>query len=126
MLPHQSHITKYFFIALVLLILVYAYFEARNMLYGPQIFIDSREAITVTDEKIEISGQVKNVVEITLSGNPVFIDDVGVFNETRLLAEGINRFVFEAKDKFGRTKEEILEIIYTPERAPTNVGSIEE
>ncbi len=126
MLPHQSHITKYFFIALVLLILVYAYFEARNILYGPQIVIDTSETITVTDEKIEVSGQVENVVEITLSGNPVFIDDTGVFTETRLLAEGVNVFVFEAKDKFGRKKEEVLQIIYTPEQTSTNVDTIEE
>ena len=112
MLPHHSKLTKYLFAAFVVVLLFYAYFEARNLLYGPQIVLQSGEAITVQDELIEISGTVKNVVEITLSGRPVFIDDTGFFTEKLLLAEGLNRFVFEARDKFNRQTQEVLEIVY--------------
>lgn len=110
--------------------LVYAYFEARNMLHGPQIVLVSDEAITVQNELVEISGTVKNVVEITLSGRPVFIDDTGLFTEKLLLAEGVNRFIFEARDKFGREKKEVLEIVYQPpdlpQRTPIETDTIEE
>ncbi|MBF05283.1 hypothetical protein CL644_01080 [bacterium] len=112
MLPHHSKLTKYFFAAFVVVLLFYAYFEARNLLYGPQIVLQSGEAITVQEELIEISGTVKNVVEITLSGRPVFIDDTGFFTEKLLLADGLNRFVFEARDKFNRKTQEVLEVVY--------------
>lgn len=114
MLLHHTRITKYLFAAFVLIVLVYAYFEARNMLYGPQIVLETTGAITVHDELVEISGTVKNVVEITLAGRLVFIDDTGFFTERLLLAEGVNRFVFEARDKFDNTKREVLEIVYQP------------
>jgi len=129
MLFHHSKLTKYIFAAFVFVVLIYAYFEARNMLYGPQIILQSNDAITVHDELIEISGTVKNVVEITLAGRPVFIDDTGLFTEKLLLAEGLNRFTFEARDKFDNKKSETLEVVYTPsedKQRDLNVGTIEE
>jgi len=85
------------------------------MLYGPQIVLETTTgAITVYDELVEIRGTVKNVVEITLSGRPVFIDDSGLFTEKVLLAEGVNRFVFEARDKFDNTKRQVLQVVYQP------------
>jgi hypothetical protein len=114
MFSHRSRTTKYFFAAFVLVVLIYTYFEARNMLFGPQIALATNDAITVQEERIEISGTVRNVVEITLSGRPIFIDDSGFFTETFLLAEGVNRFVFEARDKFGRETREVLEVVYNP------------
>ncbi len=114
MFPHHSRLTKYFFAAFVLLVLAYAYYEAQNMLYGPQIALEQEGAITVYEELIEIRGTVKNVVEITLSGRPIFIDDTGLFTEKILLAEGLNRFIFEARDKFNHTQKEVLEVVYIP------------
>lgn len=130
MLPHHSRITKYFFLALVIVILMYAYYEARNMIYGPQIVLaDNAGAVTVHEELVEIRGAVKNVVEITLSDRPVFIDDEGNFTEKLLLAPGLNRFVFEARDKFDRTKREVLEVVYEPEpgtHRSLNIDTIED
>ena len=129
MLSNRSKLTKYFFALFVLIVLAYAYYEARNMLYGPQIVLDSEEAITVDEELVEISGTVKNVVEITLDGRIVFIDDTGMFAEKLLLAEGLNRFAFEAQDKFGRETREVLEIVYQPpfvqQQTPTETDTIE-
>ncbi len=114
MLPHHTKITKYFFLAFIILLFVYGYFEAQNLLLGPQINLGTQESITVDEELIEISGIVRNVIEITLSGRSVLISDEGVFSEELLLSEGLNEFVFEAKDKFGREKIETLEVVYKP------------
>lgn len=122
MLHHRSRLTKYLFAALVVAILIYAYFEARNLLYGPQIELAHSGAITVHEELVAISGTVENVTEITLSGRPVFIDDTGLFTEELLLAEGVNRFVFEARDRFGNTTRETLQIVYQPRE---ETGTIE-
>lgn len=123
MLHHRSRLTKYLFAAFVVIILIYAYFEARNLLYGPQIVLTDSGAITVYDEQIEISGTVQNVSKITLSGRPVFIDDTGRFSETLLLAGGVNTFVFEAQDRFGNSTREVLRVMYQPRE---ETGTIEE
>ena len=114
MLPHHSRLTKYLFGAFVLIVLIYAYFEAQNILYGPQIALEQSGAVTVHEELIEIRGTVKNVVEITLGGRPIFIDDTGLSRPQLMLAEGLNRFVFEARDKFDHTRKEVLEVVYIP------------
>lgn len=132
MLPHHSKLTKYFFAIFVLILLFYAFFEAQNMIYGPQIVIENGEAITVQEELIEISGTVKNVVEITLSGRTIFIDDTGLFSEKLLLAKGLNTFIFEARDKFNHQTKEILQVVYQPnplktvEQEPVETDSIKE
>ena len=129
MYVHRSRIMVYLFATFVVVVLVYAYFEARNMLYGPQVVLTTPETITVPDELIAISGTSKNVVSITLDGRSVFVDDNGSFTEKLLLAEGVNRFVFEARDKFGRETQRTLEVVYQPptpaERTPEKTDTIE-
>ncbi len=127
MLFHRSRATKYIFAAFVLVVLMYAFFEARNVLYGPQILLGTTGAITVTDALVEISGTVKNVTSFTLDGRSVFISDSGVFLEKVLLAEGLNEFVFEASDKFDNQTREVLKVVYLPkkgERPNLNADSI--
>lgn len=130
MLPHHTKITKYLFVLFIILILGYAYISSRNLLWGPQIIINGpQDGISVETELVEITGAVKNVIDITLSGRSVFITEEGVFTERLLLSEGINRFVFEARDKFGRETREILQIVYDPKEQTTPVqedASIEE
>ncbi len=116
MLFNRSRATKYIFAAFVLVVLMYAFFEARNVLYGPQILLGTTGAITVTDALVEISGTVKNVTSFTLDGRSVFINDSGVFLEKILLAEGLNEFIFEASDKFSNQTREVLKVVYLPKK----------
>lgn len=127
MLFHRSRLTKYLFAAFVVVVLMYTYFEARNVLYGPQIMLGTTGTITVTDALVEISGTVKNVTSFTLDGRSVFINDSGVFLEKVLLAEGLNEFIFEANDKFDNQTREVLKVVYQPkedERPTLNTDSI--
>ena len=128
---YHTRLTKYFFAVLVIVILIYAYFEARSMLYGPQIVIGSDKVITVEEKLIEIQGTVKNVVEISLNGRTIFIDDTGHFSEQLLLANGLNHFTLEARDKFNRKTQEKLEVVYNPpidrqQQDTIETGTIEE
>lgn len=130
MLPRHPRIAKILLALLFVAVLLYAYYEARNMLYGPQIELGTTGAITVHDQMVEISGTVRNVVEITLSGNPVYINDAGVFTEKRLLSPGLNRLTFKARDKFDRHTTEVLEVVYEPidstKQTSKNTDTIEE
>ena len=115
MLLTPSRISKYLFAVFIIVVLVYAYFEAQNLLFGPKITLASEGgAITVRNELIDISGTVENVSSISLDGRPVVIRDTGEFTERILLAEGINTFTFIAADRFGRKRSEVLHVVYIP------------
>ena len=115
MFTHYPRISKILFALFVLVILVYAFFEARAVLFGPQIVLGFEEEVLTVDEAlIEIRGAATNVVEITLDGRMLFTDSEGAFTERLLLAEGVNRFVFTARDRFGNTREETLTVLYRP------------
>ncbi len=46
------------------------------------------------------------------NGRPLLIDKEGNFKETLLLLPGYNNALFVAQDKFGRFKEQNLELVY--------------
>lgn len=130
MVLQNRTIKRILFALFVLIVLGYALFEARNILYGPRIqLLQNDGPIVVQEQTVVIAGTAQNVVSITLSGNPVFIDEEGAFVESRTLSPGLNRLTFEAQDKFGRTTTEVLEIVYQPpanEHQQADSGSIEE
>lgn len=113
MLPYHTRITKYLSVLFLVLVLAYAFFEARNIFFGPIIKIVAPAAgLTVKSQVVEIKGAVKNVTKITLDGRALLVNEVGEFAERLLLAPGVNTFKFIAVDKFGRTHEEVLEVFY--------------
>jgi len=118
MLPNHTKLTKYIFIAFIIVLLGYAYFEAQNILFGPQINLGSNSTITVQDQKIKITGTVKNVTSLTLDGRPLLIDESGAFTDTLILAKGANTFVFNAQDKFTNTTSNTLRVYYQPNTTP--------
>ncbi len=110
----HSHLLKYVFVILFILILGYAYFEARNVLYGPEIKLDFNNTLTVHDQKINIAGTVRNVAKLTIEGKEAMIDENNMFSRTILLTKGLNHLTLEAQDKFGKTKKQEINVIYTP------------
>jgi hypothetical protein len=90
MLPFRNKkIARWLFVLLVFLILAYAFFEARNIVQGPQILIATPPGgTTVTSQLVEITGNTKNIQDITLDGRDIYIDEDGVFTERLLLSPG--------------------------------------
>lgn len=114
MLPHQTSITKYLFAAFLVLVLVYAYITAQDMLYGPRIIVATpAEGITVQSSVVEITGTVENVSVLRLEGTIIPVDESGTFTETLVVAPGANTFVLSAEDTFGRSSEETITVLYT-------------
>ena len=116
MIPFRNKkITRWLFILFIILIFAYAFFEARNIVLGPQILITTPVGgTTVTSQLVEITGGTKNIKDITLEGRNIYIDEAGVFTEKLLLYPGYNSFTFKAKDKFNRHTKKTLELIYKP------------
>lgn len=92
----------------------YAYWQAKDLLQGPQIHITAPEngALISSTTKIIIKGYAENTVELILNGNTVFIDESGRFEEPMLLSKGYNLITLSAKDRFGKSVEETIELVH--------------
>ena len=90
----------------------YAFYEARNIIIGPVISIEQPiNGVTTKQSFLEVRGRTKNISSITLNDRPITVDEDGVFREDITLADGYNVAKVTGKDRFGRQKEVLVEII---------------
>ncbi len=96
----------------VLCILGYTLYQAKNIILGPRLTIESPyNGSTLASPAVAIKGVAKNVAYISLNNRQIFVDKEGAFNEELLLAPGYNIWTLEAKDKFGRSVSKKIELI---------------
>lgn len=101
------------FSLLGVIIIGYSAFQARKIVEGPELQINSpREGIVYTEPLVEISGIASNIKEIHLDDRPIFIDEKGNFKEKLLLFPGYNIIRLKAQDKFGKETEREIELVY--------------
>jgi len=94
----------------------YAYFEARQFLAGPCVTVTSpSDGFIVSDSPIIVSGNAQHISEITLSGNIIFVDEKGQFEQLVPLSPGYSVIEIKVKDRYGRYKNVYLRGIYKPE-----------
>ncbi|PIR86298.1 hypothetical protein COU13_01705 [Candidatus Kaiserbacteria bacterium CG10_big_fil_rev_8_21_14_0_10_43_70] len=117
MIPYRNNrIVAVIISAFFLLILFYSYFEARNILFGPKIIVNTPdEGIVVSEKFVTITGKAENIKDIWMNGRAIPVTEDGMFEESILLTEGYNRVILEAVDKTGRETSEIVQIVYSPE-----------
>lgn len=126
MLPYRANIFAIGGIAVFFLCVIgYAYFEARNVIYGPSIEVSTtpRDAI-VHDQLLLIKGVAENITEIQMNGRPIPTTEAGAFEEAHLLAAGYNAILLMARDKIGRTTTKNIEVVYEPPAAGTSTEDV--
>lgn len=104
----------------------YAYFEARNVLHGPSIVLSTIQQPVVHEQLVWIRGVTKNIIEIRMNGRIIPTTEEGVFEEAHLLAPGYNKILLTARDKIGREREEAVEIVYEPRNPEGNASTTRE
>ena len=119
MLPYRdSRITRIAIVIFFCIAIGYAFFEVQGVLYGPKIQVTP--GITEVHEPfITIAGRADRISSLTMNGKAVNVTGEGVFNEPYLLAAGLNRIVLDAADKYGRSRQQVIQIVYTPAAAST-------
>src|SRR3989344_2733444 len=96
-----------------LIVVGYALYETWNYFSGPTIYITSpSNGETLNKSLLEIQGVVKNSATIFLNGRRILANDKGEFKERLLLAEGYNIIDLRIEDKFKRTAEKQLQLVY--------------
>ncbi len=85
------------FILFVIVICGYAYFQARKLINGPEISIDSPTNGQVFNQSfIEIRGVAQNITSISLDDRPISVDQSGNFDEKLLLPPGYTIIDYES------------------------------
>ena len=114
MLPYRDSRLTYIALGIFFIIVLgYAYYEARGLLFGPSITVPS-EVVEVHDQMVSIKGRADRISSLSMNGNILSVTEDGTFDEPYLLAPGYNRIVLDATDKYGRTRTKTIEITYTP------------
>ena len=97
----------------VVFIIGYSLYEAKKLVTGPNITLTyPLNGATVSDSLLPITGIAKNTTNISLNDKKIYVDEKGNFNEQVLLSYGYNVVSVKAEDKFGRSTEKTLEVIY--------------
>ncbi|MBI5457536.1 hypothetical protein HY971_02305 [Candidatus Kaiserbacteria bacterium] len=113
MLPYRDSRLTYIALGIFfLIVLSYAYYEARGLLFGPTIIVASG-VIEVHEPFVMIQGRAERISSLSMNGKTVPVTESGAFEEPYLLNLGYNRVVLDASDKYGRTRRQAIEIIYT-------------
>ena len=97
----------------IFIVVGYALFESHSFISGPEIIIlEPAPGSTISTSSVMVKGMAMRIQDITLNGRPILIDKEGNFSEIVLLHPGYNASLFSAKDKFDRTTEYKLELVY--------------
>jgi hypothetical protein len=96
----------------LLIIAGYSYYQARNLINGPELTVISPISGTTTTTPLAfIEGEAKNVSYISLNNRQMYVDKDRKFHEELLLSAGYNVWKLEARDKFGRTITKTIELV---------------
>lgn len=101
------------FSSVIIILFGYTFFTFKDYIDGPKIIItEPLNGSTVSTSTVTVKGQVLHIQEVTINKKPILIDKQGNFIQTLLLFPGYNVSMIYAKDKFGRTIEYKLELVY--------------
>jgi hypothetical protein len=85
-----------------ILIVLYGFLRSKDLLFGVKIKnVNLQDGATMAESIIDVSGNAKNAIRLSLDGREISIDQKGNFNETIALNQGYNIIEIEAQDKFG-------------------------
>jgi hypothetical protein len=103
-------------VSFFLFILVYAFFRAKDLIFGVKIRdVNLVNGTNSTESVVKVTGNAKNAIHLMLNGREISIDQDGNFEETIALLSGYNMVSIVGTDKFGNTDEENYQLTYSPE-----------
>lgn len=100
--------------ACIALFVVYALFQARFLIAGPQISLEVQDI--VSDQRlVTIDGSASNIVRMTLNGRQIYTDADGNFSEALVLENGYTIATLEASDRYGRITRSTQTFVFVEE-----------
>ncbi len=106
------------FIAAGLLIIAYGLFEARRLIVGPEIRIDSPiDGSATSSTAVVVEGMAQNISFLTINDVPYYTDETGKFVYRFSPSAGYTVITVAAIDRFGRRASKSVSInvlLYCP------------
>ena len=101
------------FLVIIAIIVGYSYFAFKDYLSGPEIIVtDPINGSTISTSTVIVNGKALRIKDITFNSRPILIDKDGNFSEIFPLLPGYNVSLISATDRFNRTIEYKLELVY--------------
>lgn len=97
-----------------LLLLVYAVFQARFLIIGPQITLVNEADIHQNERRVYVEGIAYNISRLWLNDRQIYTDAEGNFKEALVLENGYTVSALRAEDRYGRTTTVTRSYVYTP------------
>ena len=101
------------FIFLVL-IDFYLAFQARFLLWGPQIELTEEPGLLHNKRQIYLTGYAFNISRLWLNDRQIYTDANGNFKEALILENGYTIATLRAEDRYGRETKIRREFVYRP------------
>lgn len=98
---------------LFIFIVVYAFFRSHDLVFGVKIKnVNIVDGIKVSNSIMEITGNARRAINLTLNGREISVDQEGNFNDTIALLPGYNIINIRAEDKFGYIDEKNYKLMF--------------
>lgn len=95
-----------------ILIIVYALFVSKDLLFGVKIKnVNLTDGEVFTSSAVKVTGNARNAINLSLNGRIISVNAKGDFEETIALLPGYNIIDIKATDKFGYTDEKNYKLI---------------
>jgi hypothetical protein len=99
-------------IAFFTLLVLYILFQARFVILGPQIEIDTpKDNAALTSNIVTVSGTAQNVAYLSLDGRQIYTDKSGHWSEKLIAPPGISILELTGRDRFGRQTEKTIRVV---------------
>lgn len=95
-------------------IVTYLTFQARFLIVGPMLTVDTDFHPVYNQRIVTITGNVQHSVDITLNGRTVYLDEQGNFAEPLVLENGYTIMSLRARDRYGRETIINKSLVYRP------------
>ncbi len=108
------HPRHWLLIILGILFAGYCLFQARFLVFGPGITIESPlDGAVATSSSLTMVGRARNAAWISLNGAQIFTDERGHWQEKLILSPGTSIMTVLVRDRFGREVEKQVRITFT-------------
>lgn len=98
----------------IMLVGLYALFQSRFLIIGPQIVLNSELGTTHNERRIFLEGTAYNISRLWLNDRQIFTDAQGSFKEALVLENGYTVATLRAEDRYGRESNIEQSFVYTP------------
>ena len=97
---------------LFILLLLYSIYQARFLILGPRVSIESHKDGQVLESPVlTLEGEAKNVSWISLNDRQIFTDEKGLWSEKLIVSSGTSIMTLRARDRFGRETEKSVMVV---------------